>query len=213
MRSVLAASPRHMAPTWSFGPEVNNQDTRLHGFICSRKKYMKNELRSFYKKQRSLETGTEWLESSVQSFQAQCNGIIGLYYPLGSEIDPRPCVRGAGQTLALPVTTGEGQMSFYKWLPGRTPMAMSVYGIQEPQDTQKIVPNILLIPLLACDKRGVRLGYGGGYYDRYLADNPDCKRVGIGYDCQLQDEDLPAEEHDQRMHAFLSPSGLLEFSS
>ena len=69
----------------------------------------------------------------------------------------------------------------------------------------------VLVPGVAFDRAGHRLGYGGGYYDRLLPSlRRDCLRVGLAYDEQVVDE-LPAEEHDVRLHAVVTPTRLLRF--
>ena len=93
--------------------------------------------------------------------------------PLKSEINPLPLMRklaDAGAQLALPVVAGKGQPLIMRaWTFGE-PLAAGVWGIREPMpDAPEVDPDILIVPLLAFDRRGHRLGYGAGYYDMTLA--------------------------------------------
>lgn len=79
--------------------------------------------------------------------------------------------------------------------------ALSDYGVREPLgEAYSGEIEAAIVPLLAVDLRGVRLGYGGGYYDKFLAEHPETFKVGYGYDFQISDE-LPEEETDVRMDA------------
>lgn len=99
-------------------------------------------------------------------------GPVGGYWPLGSELDVRPLllhlVEG-GWVAALPESGPKGQpLTFRRWDAG-VPMRTGRYGIAEPDGTEVVVPAVLLVPLLAFDRAGHRLGYGAGYYDRTIA--------------------------------------------
>ena len=98
--------------------------------------------------------------------------IVSGFMPLKNEIDPLPLLRKLserGAQLALPVVAERGRplvMRAWKW---GEPLASGVWGIREPRPEAAIVePDILLVPLLAFDRSGGRLGYGGGYYDSTL---------------------------------------------
>lgn len=83
------------------------------------------------------------------------------------------------------------------------------FGTQRPEGPT-IVPDFLLVPLLAFDRRGNRLGYGGGYYDRTLAGLPGSIAVGCGFSAQMLDE-VPASEYDARLQAVATEAGVLLF--
>lgn len=96
---------------------------------------------------------------------------IGLFYPIGSEPDIRSVAlrlsaEKSGLKLYLPVTIGE-EMIFRRWLPQQA-LTRGKFGIPEPQNTECAAPDLLLIPCVGIDPLGHRLGYGGGFYDRYL---------------------------------------------
>ncbi len=99
--------------------------------------------------------------------------VVSAYWPLGSELDPRPlmdALHGRGHPIALPVVAGpERPLVFRAWAPG-DPLRAAAFNTREPgPDKPELSPRVLLVPLLAFDRTGYRLGYGGGFYDRTLA--------------------------------------------
>ena len=93
--------------------------------------------------------------------------------PLKSEINPLPLMRklaDAGAALALPAIVGRGKPLIMRAWEFGEPLDRGQWGIREPQaDAPEVVPDILLVPLLAFDRRGYRIGYGAGYYDMTIA--------------------------------------------
>jgi 5-formyltetrahydrofolate cyclo-ligase len=99
-------------------------------------------------------------------------GVVSGFSPIGSEIDALPLLaklRKKGHESALPIVVANGEpLVFRRWAPGDD-MTSGPFGVQEPlPSASEVVPDILLVPLLAFDRRGYRLGYGGGFYDRTL---------------------------------------------
>jgi 5-formyltetrahydrofolate cyclo-ligase len=97
---------------------------------------------------------------------------VAAYWPMGDELDPRPLMRalhGAGFPVALPVVVARGQpLIFRVWTPGLA-LLPGVFGTRAPPEASpSVAPEALIVPLLAFDPDGFRLGYGGGYYDRTL---------------------------------------------
>jgi 5-formyltetrahydrofolate cyclo-ligase len=117
--------------------------------------------------------------------------IVSGFMPMRSEINPLPLMKtlaDAGAQLALPVTGRRGEpLVMRAWTWGE-PLASGVWGIREPKpEAPQVEPDILLVPLLAFDRAGCRLGYGGGYYDVTLARLRSCKAVtaiGLAYAMQ-----------------------------
>lgn len=138
---------------------------------------------------------------------------ISGFSSIGEEIDIKPLLarlHGAGHSLALPVMQGKGKpLMFRAWAPGDT-MGEAVWGIREPLPSRaEVEPDILLVPLLAFDQAGYRLGYGGGFYDRTIERLKAVKpvvTVGIAYDEQRLDG-VPHLDYDQPLDWILTPSG------
>jgi 5-formyltetrahydrofolate cyclo-ligase len=137
--------------------------------------------------------------------------VAALYHGLGSEVSPRILadqMREAGWTLALPAVEDAeaGRMVFRAW-DAKQPLVHDAIGLRSPPPSQPVLePDLVITPLLAFQADGVRLGQGGGYYDRALEALRTRKRVfvlGLGYSGQ-QVENLPHEPHDQRLDAILT---------
>ena len=144
--------------------------------------------------------------------------IVSGFSAIGDEIDPRPLLdrlHGDGIRLALPVIQGKGRpLLFRSWAPG-DPMAARTWGICEPLDSQpELEPDVLLVPLLAYDAHGYRLGYGGGFYDRtleVLRSRKPVIAVGVAFAEQRVDA-VPHSDYDQRLDWVLTPSGPIKCS-
>ena len=96
--------------------------------------------------------------------------IVGGYYPCNHEIDDLEVLNLFSKNkkiTSLPIIKKNNQMDFYEWSKDN-PLKINKYGIIEPLSQKKVYPDILLVPLLAFDKQFNRLGYGGGFYDRYI---------------------------------------------
>jgi 5-formyltetrahydrofolate cyclo-ligase len=140
-------------------------------------------------------------------------GVVSAYYPMAGEIWPlrlMAALKSNGHALALPVMQGKTDpLLFRAWAPGDELIA-GVWGIRQPAPSQPaVVPDILLVPLLAFDTRGYRLGYGGGYFDRTLHDLRKRKlilAVGLGLD-ELEVDAVPHLDYDERLDWILTPSG------
>src|SRR4029077_10405925 len=115
--------------------------------------------------------------------------VVSGFWPIKEEIDIRPLMIelfGAGRQIALPVVQGRGKpLLFRAWRPG-DPLEAGVFGTLQPSARRETVdPTARLVPLLACDEAGWRLGYGGGFYDRTLIGLRARRRVtavGVGFD-------------------------------
>ncbi len=141
--------------------------------------------------------------------------VISVYWPIKSEIDTSPLIEKLlkkGATVALPVTGKRLEpLKFVKW-DGVEPLQKSGFGTYAPKQTQDntIIPNIIVLPLVAFDRYGTRLGYGQGHYDitldKFLAEGIDIKTVGYAYDQQICLFPLPKEDHDQKLDVILTPT-------
>jgi len=137
--------------------------------------------------------------------------IIAGYWPMRDEMDPRPlmvALASRGHALALPVTPPRGQpLAFRAWAPDAA-LSPGPMGTSEPVAGEALRPDILLVPLLAFDRAGRRLGYGGGYYDRTLAALPGAKAIGIAYAGQELPE-VPAGQQDMRLPLIATEAGVI----
>jgi 5-formyltetrahydrofolate cyclo-ligase len=136
--------------------------------------------------------------------------LVSGFWPIKEEIDIRPLMIelfNQGCQLALPVVQGKGQpVIFRAWRPG-DPLEAGVFGTLQPSAKREVLqPDALIVPLLACDEEGWRLGYGGGFYDRTLAGLRAHKKVtaiGVSFDAQLV-PDVPHGPGDQRLDWLLT---------
>ena len=140
--------------------------------------------------------------------------IVSGYAPIRSEIDILPLMTelaGRGHRLCLPVIAGPGRpLIFREWTPG-CEMAEGPFGARVPAKGERLEPTLLLVPLLAFDRRGYRLGYGGGFYDRTLERlraAGDVRAIGVAYAAQEM-ETVPIEPTDQRLDAIVTEAGVI----
>ena len=144
--------------------------------------------------------------------------VVSGFWPMGEEIDVRPLLGALhedGHRLALPVTPPRGQpLAFRAWSPGAV-LEHGPFGTSQPSpNSVEVEPDALLVPLLAFDATGFRLGYGGGYYDRTLrrlrARRP-VVAVGVAFEAQRV-ERVPAGPHDERLDWLLTERALTGFA-
>ena len=138
--------------------------------------------------------------------------VVSGFWPMGQEIDIRPllhALHGRGHAIALPVTPKRGQpLHFRRWRPGDE-LARGPLGTRQPgPGAEALTPDWLLVPLLAFDRAGRRLGYGGGYYDRTLAALPGAVAIGCAHAAQELDE-VPAGPDDARLTAIATEAELI----
>lgn len=140
-------------------------------------------------------------------------GTLSAYYPFETEIDCLPllgALRERRWRVGLPVAPGRGRpLEFRLWAPGE-PLATGPFGILAPPDcAETVMPDVFLVPMLAFDRRGYRLGYGGGYYDRTLAlarTERTVSAVGLAFDAQRVDR-CPVDDYDQPLDAIITETG------
>ncbi len=139
--------------------------------------------------------------------------IVGGFWPMQGEVDLRALLETLhrrGHRIALPHTPPIGQsLVFRHWYPG-VAMVAERFGTQRP-DSEALVPDYLLVPLIAFDRSGHRLGYGGGFYDRTLAALPRARAIGCAFAAQELDE-VPVGEYDAPLHAIATEVGVTFFS-
>jgi len=140
------------------------------------------------------------------------DSAVAGYWPIGSEIDVRPLLQGLaarGHRLALPVTLRRGLPLGFRVWPFGDPLVNGPFGTSHPAEhSPQIVPDVLLIPLLAFDRAGRRLGYGAGYYDRTLAALPGAQAIGCAFAGQEVPE-VPAGPYDMPLPLIATDAGLM----
>ena len=141
--------------------------------------------------------------------------IIAGYAAVRGEADPFPlmaALANQGHPLCLPHTQGEA-MVFRSWKPG-DPLVVGRFNIPEPDaKARERRPDLVLVPVLAFDRHGYRLGYGGGYYDRYLSEHRakrTVRAIGIAFAGQEMEE-LPREASDEPLDAVVTEDRVIRF--
>ena len=137
--------------------------------------------------------------------------VVGGYCPLGSEISPLPAMeeaRAVGAIAAYPCFHNPAKP--FRFIAG-DPLEAGPFGIMQPARRHPVVePDLVLVPLIAIDGRGTRLGRGKGHYDRALIHlkKTGARLVGVGWVLQRLPEAIPADEWDIPLNGFASPDGL-----
>ena len=136
--------------------------------------------------------------------------------PMNTEINPLPLMRklaGQGARVALPVIAGRGKPLIMRaWVSGE-PLSAGVWGIREPEpEAAEVNPDILLVPLVAFDRAGHRIGYGGGYYDRTIAQLRARKAViAVGLAFATQEVPaVPTTPRDERLDLVLTEREVID---
>jgi 5-formyltetrahydrofolate cyclo-ligase len=178
----------------------------------------KTALREFHLRRRRDRTEAERAQAAAALAATLVDRLAGVatvaaYVPLPLEPGAGrlpDALTGTGARVLLPVVPDSGRQLDWAVAGGR--LATGRYGLLQP-DGPRLGPaalgeaDVVVLPALALDRRGVRLGRGGGYYDRALAAaRPDAVLVAVVFDDELVDE-LPAEPHDRRIGAVVTPSG------
>lgn len=135
------------------------------------------------------------------------------YLPIRTEIDPVPVMARHRGPVGVPVIPGAAQpLVFHLWSP-EAPLVDGPFGARVPAEGVAMVPRVLIVPMLAFDARGYRLGYGGGFYDRTLeklrAAGP-VTALGFAFDAQ-EIAEVPIDGFDQRLDGVVTESGLRLF--
>ena len=143
------------------------------------------------------------LKDILKKFNLLKNKKIGAYFPINYEIDCLEILKQlekSGHKISLPITKKGNKMDFFEWS-FKEPLLIGKIGIPEPYSKKKVYPEILLVPLVAFNKYKSRLGYGGGYYDRYIQKIKNIKKIltiGVAFSFQ-EVRKLPINEHDKKL--------------
>ncbi|MFC7705258.1 5-formyltetrahydrofolate cyclo-ligase [Plastorhodobacter daqingensis] len=146
---------------------------------------------------------------------AHAGKVLAGYMPMRNEIDPLPAMAAHSGPVAVPVIVARAApLRFREWHPA-TPMVRGTFGALIPETGVWCDPQVLIVPLVAFDGRGMRLGYGGGFYDRtleYLRAQGPVLAIGFAYAAQELPE-VPAEPVDQPLDAVVTEDGLRSFGA
>ena len=138
---------------------------------------------------------------------------IGGYYPSNYEIDDLEILdllEKKNFNILLPIIKKNNQMNFFKWS-NNEPLKINKFGIPEPVSSRIFYPDILLIPLVAFDSNLNRLGYGGGFYDRYIQKIEKIKKIikiGLAFSFQ-KTSSIPINQHDKRLDFIITEKEIL----
>lgn len=171
-------------------------------------KERKKRLRLSMKKRRSENENRDLKEERLVRYALELVGekkSVFVYLSFSSEATTDKLVEAllsAGVAVYAPRVEGKEMVAVP--LDEDSDFALSDYGVREPLgEAYEGEIEAAIVPLLAVDPRGVRLGYGGGYYDKFFAKHPETFKVGYGYEFQIVDE-LPEEETDVRLNAIVT---------
>lgn len=183
-------------------------------------KEQKKLLRTEVKQAISMLSGEYCKEADAQIYQWVC-GFSGFqeadtvfcFVGTETEIDTKPLLKeilSRGKRLGVPKCVGKGRMEVYE-IHSLNDLESGSYGILEPKEGLPLILSqqidLALVPCLSCNEAGLRLGYGGGFYDRYLA-RTNAKRVVLCRN-RLMRSDIPAEAFDLKMDFVITEKGVL----
>lgn len=197
---------------------MTDQETELNAAKASlRKQQAKTRAAAAASSPEAAEHLGHHADALIKLLDVGAGAIFAGYWPIRSELTPLPLMAqlvANGMATALPATPEEGQpLIFHRWQQG-DPLIGGMYGTSEPEaSAPQCTPDVLLVPMLAFDLAGYRLGYGGGFYDRTLAairpQKPDVRAIGIAY-AEQQVETVPIGPYDASLDAVLTPAGLIQ---
>ena len=186
---------------------------RSRDALAARKQSLRKQMRE---RRRALPAPKQALHASAVAktvaARLQNGDTVGVYLVRDGELDLTPLIEicwQRGVAVAVPVIDRQ-QLRFAAYRPNES-MRRNRFGIAEPAEPAWRTPTLLLIPLVAFDATGQRLGMGGGYYDRYLSAHPDLPRVGVAHECQRV-ASVPATDSDVSLPVVVTERGWQSFA-
>ena len=186
---------------------MNHQEekARLRSESLQRRDALPTDLR--------IEKSLQAADHGIAQIEFDAGTIVSGFFPIRSEIDPRPLMDGfrkMGARLCLPVVIDKTTIVFRELVRGAE-LVDTGFGTRGPgEDAEVLDPSLLVMPLSVFDHYGGRIGYGAGHYDRAIArlieKGLTPRLIGMAYDCQHKDL-VPVESHDQPLDAMLTESG------
>ena len=165
-----------------------------------------------------IEASLEMADTARANIAMAPGTVLSGFWPMRSEVDVRPmmfALRENGARLCLPAILDSTTIVFRELVRGVELVDMGYGTFGPPPEAEVLDPSIMLLPLAAFDRRGHRIGYGAGYYDRAIARLQEAghapRLVGIAFDCQEVPE-VPDEPHDVVISEIITESGLRRFT-
>jgi 5,10-methenyltetrahydrofolate synthetase len=139
--------------------------------------------------------------------------LLGMYWPVRGEFNPCDALESAGQAalaLALPYAQREPRQMRYRRWDGVRPEAVDECGLPAPDAGPEVVPDVVLVPCVGYTRSGWRLGYGGGYFDRWLGLHPHVTAVGVAWSgSEIEPADWEAQPHDRPLTLIVTEAGVV----
>ena len=136
---------------------------------------------------------------------------FSCYVSVGSEVITSGIIEallGLGKLVCVPIVTSETEMTFVPYDKETELFSRDFRATGSNKQLRTIIPEVSIIPVVAASLNGSRIGYGRGYYDRWLEKNGQTQRIGLAFNCQLNEDILP-EEHDQRLDKIITETGVI----
>ncbi|MGD1003902.1 MAG: 5-formyltetrahydrofolate cyclo-ligase [Methanoregulaceae archaeon] len=181
---------------------------------------LKNSVRQVMRERREAMTPAQRIEKSLKI----CKFIMGLihdretvmiYSAKEMEVNTKPIIKTLlkrGNPLVVPIIVKEDISLRLSYLKDLSVLIPSTFGVPEPIGSE--IParsediDTIILPMLGFDRNGGRLGYGAGYYDRFLARNPKIRKIGIAFGCQ-ETETVPVDDNDIHMNCIITEDGIV----
>ncbi len=156
------------------------------------------------------------ITSSLEhGFPILWKSTVGFYWPYRGEYDPHPAMsvlQRRGAVLALPEVESERKLLYFRRWWKEAPMKIGAYNIPVTDNTELVMVNAIIVPILGFDTQGYRLGYGGGYYDRTITGiNPSPLVIGVAFEILRLDNIYP-RPHDVAMDFIVTEAGIYQAS-
>ena len=150
----------------------------------------------------------------LRKFNLKKNIYIGGYFPINNEInclDVLEILEKNNFKISLPITKKNNKMDFYKWS-FKDSLGVNQQGIPEPNTKKKVIPDVLIVPLVGFDRNKFRLGYGGGFYDRYISKVLKFKTIlTVGFAFSFQEiSKIPINKFDQKLNFILTDKEIIK---
>ena len=180
----------------------------------------KNRIRQILRDRKAALIPAERLEKSTRICRHVMETIregetVLAYTSKELEVNTAPLIDAllaAGNPVAVPIIQKEDISLRLSYIRSRSVLVPSTFGVPEPIGSEIPVQagdiTTILLPMLGFDRTGARIGYGAGYYDRFLEKNPDLKKIAIAFSCQ-EIERLPVDANDVRMDMIITEDGVV----